>query len=47
MLTDEHRQGAKRIPARDYLGSVPLGLADLPMRRIPELTPVAWAASRK
>lgn len=29
------------------LGSVPPGLADLPMHRVLELTPAAWAASRK
>ena len=36
-----------KIPVRDYLGSVLPGLADMPMHRIPELTPAAWAASRK
>ena len=36
-----------KIPVRDYLGSVLPGLGDLPMHRVPELTPAAWAASRK
>ena len=35
------------IPVREYLGSVLPGLADLTMHRVPELTPAAWAASRK
>ena len=34
-----------KFPARDYLTAVLPGLADLPMRRIPERTPSAWAAS--
>jgi transposase len=32
------------IPVRDYLGSVIPGLANFPINRIAELTPVAWAA---
>ena len=36
-----------QIPVREYLGSVLPGLADLPMHQVPELTPAAWAASRK
>ena len=32
------------IPVRDYLGSVLPGLANFPINRIAELTPVAWAA---
>jgi hypothetical protein len=32
------------IPVRDYLGSVLPGLANFPINRIGELTPVAWAA---
>jgi len=35
------------IPVREYLRSVLPGLADLTMHRVPELTPAAWAASRK
>jgi transposase len=42
-----HSCGRLEIPVRDYLRSVLPGLADLPMNRIPELTPAAWAASRK
>jgi transposase len=34
-----------KIPARDYLAAVLPGLADLPMHRIQERTPSAWAAS--
>lgn len=32
------------IPVREYLGSVLPGLANFPVNRIAELTPVAWAA---
>jgi transposase len=32
-----------KIPVRDYRGSVLPGLANFPIRRIAELTPVAWA----
>jgi len=32
------------LPVRDYLGSVLPGLADLPINRVAELTPSAWAA---
>ena len=32
------------IAVRDYLGSVLPGLADCPINRVAELTPVAWAA---
>ncbi len=32
------------IPVREYLGSVLPGLANFPINRIAELTPVAWAA---
>ena len=34
-----------KIPVRDYLAAVLPGLADLPMHRIKERTPSAWAAS--
>jgi transposase len=33
-----------KIPIRDYLGSILPGLADLPVSRVAELTPTAWAA---
>jgi hypothetical protein len=33
------------LPVRDYLAAVLPGLADLPIRRVPELTPAAWAAN--
>jgi transposase len=33
-----------KIPIRDYLGSILPGLADLPVSRVAELTPGAWAA---
>ena len=32
-----------KIPLRDYLGSVLLGLGDFPVGRIAKLTPTAWA----
>jgi len=35
-----------KLPARDYLAAVLPGLADLPIQRLPELTPAAWAAQR-
>jgi transposase len=33
-----------QIPIRDYLAAILPGLADLPVRRVAELTPTAWAA---
>jgi transposase len=33
-----------KIPIRNYLASILPGLADLPVRRVVELTPTAWAA---
>ena len=33
-----------RLPVRDYLAAVLPGLADLPIQRLPDLTPVAWVA---
>ena len=33
-----------RFPVRDYLAAILPGLADLPIQRIPELTPAAWIA---
>jgi hypothetical protein len=33
------------LPLRDYLGSVLPGLANVPINRVAELTPRAWAAS--
>ena len=33
-----------KISARDYLAAVLPGLADLPIRRLPELVPSAWAS---
>jgi hypothetical protein len=32
-----------KLPVRDYLAAVLPGLADLPIQRLPELTPTAWA----
>lgn len=32
---------------RDYLSALLPGLADAPMRRLPTLTPTAWAAQRQ
>jgi transposase len=34
-----------KIPTRDYLAAVLPGLADLPMNRLKERTPFAWAAA--
>jgi hypothetical protein len=36
-----------KLPVREYLASVLPGLADLPVSRLPQLTPAAWAASRR
>ena len=33
-----------KIPVRDYFSAILPGLADLPIRRLPELTPAAWVA---
>jgi len=33
-----------RIPIREYLASILPGLADVCIRKMPELTPAAWAA---
>ena len=35
-----------KISARDYLSAVLPGLADTPLRRLPALTPTAWASQR-
>lgn len=35
-----------KISVREYLASILPGLADLPVQRVGEYTPVAWAASR-
>ena len=35
-----------KIPVRDYLTAVLPGLADVTIRRLPELTPSAWACQR-
>jgi transposase len=35
-----------KLPVREYLGSVLPGLANLPIQRVSQYTPVAWAASR-
>lgn len=36
-----------KLPVREYLASVLPGLANLPVSRLPQLTPAAWAASRR
>jgi hypothetical protein len=33
-----------QIPAREYLAAILPGLADVPVHRLPELTPMAWAS---
>ena len=35
-----------KIPAREYLSGVLPGLAGMPLRRVAEVTPAAWAARR-
>ena len=34
-----------KLPVRDYLATILPGLADLPIWRLPELTPKAWVPS--
>jgi hypothetical protein len=34
-----------KLPVRDYFSAILPGLADLPIRRLPELTPKAWVSS--
>jgi hypothetical protein len=36
-----------KISPREYLSAVLPGLADAPMRRLPTLTPTAWAAQHQ
>jgi hypothetical protein len=33
-----------QVPVRDYFSTILPGLADLPIRRLPDLTPAVWAA---
>jgi transposase len=33
-----------KLPVRDYLATVLPGFADLPIQRLPDLTPAAWVA---
>jgi hypothetical protein len=33
-----------KLPVRDYLAAVLPGFADLPIQRLPDLTPAAWVA---
>jgi hypothetical protein len=35
-----------KISARDYLGAILPGIADVPVSRVPELTPGNWALRR-
>jgi len=35
-----------KISLRDYLASILCGIADLPIRCLPDLTPSAWVAQR-
>ena len=35
-----------KLPVREYLASILPGLANLPVSRLAQLTPAAWAASR-
>ena len=34
-----------KLPVRDYLAAVLPGLADLQIRRLPDLTPAAWVTT--
>jgi len=33
-----------KVPVRDYFSAILPGLADLPIQRLPDLTPAAWVA---
>ena len=33
-----------KVPVRHYFSAILPGLADLPIQRLPELTPAAWVA---
>jgi hypothetical protein len=35
-----------KIPVREYLRAILPGLADLPIQRLPQLTPAAWATQK-
>ena len=35
-----------KLPVRDYMAAVLPGFADLPIQRLPDLTPAAWVAQR-
>jgi transposase len=35
-----------QVPVRDYFSTILPGLADLPIRRLPDLTPAVWAAQQ-
>jgi hypothetical protein len=39
-----NQRGSLKLPIRDYLASILPGLAELPVKRVAELTPAAWAA---
>jgi hypothetical protein len=45
MCSDDPR-GLCCCRMRDYLAAILPGLADLPIKRLAELTPAAWTASR-
>ena len=36
-----------KIPVRDYLAAILPGMANLPIQRLPELTPSRWTAQRQ
>jgi len=36
-----------KLPLRDYLAAVLPGLADTSIRKLPELTPAAWAVRNR
>jgi transposase len=35
-----------KLPVRDYMAAVLPGFADLPLQRLPDLTPAGWDAQR-
>jgi hypothetical protein len=41
-LPDREAHWSLQVPVRDYFSTILPGLADLPIRRLPDLTPAVW-----
>jgi hypothetical protein len=42
----DRRKGHRSNSVRDYFSAILPGLADLPIQRLPKLTPGSWAATK-